>query len=109
MNKPSNFVAQHCARPGSFMAMLAQEKPNTSTPESHSQGTPYKSTDLSVVLEPLDADPNSLGITTQSVKSPKSSAFRVTGANTSLQYMLNNSFIWIPERPVMFATTNQGL
>jgi len=67
--------------------MLAYKTPNTSTPESHLQGTPYKPTNRSMVLEPLDADPNSLGITTQSVispKSPKSSAFRVTGANTNL-------------------------
>jgi hypothetical protein len=90
-NKPGNFAAQHCAKPGSFM--LAHKTPNTSTPESHLQGTPYKSTDLSMVLEPLDADPNSPGIMPQSVKSPESSAFRVTGANTDLQYMLNDSFI----------------
>jgi hypothetical protein len=64
--------------------MLAHKTPNTSTPESHLQGTPYKSTNLSMVLEPLDADPNSLGIMPQLVKSLKSSAFQVTGANTNL-------------------------
>jgi hypothetical protein len=64
--------------------MLAYKTPDISTPESHLQGTLYKSTDLSMVLEPLDTDPNSLGITPQSVKSPKSSAFQVTGANTNL-------------------------
>jgi hypothetical protein len=82
INKPGNFAAQHCAKPGSFM--LAHKTLNTSTPESHLQGTPYKSTDLLVVLDPLGADPNSLGITTQLVKSPKSSAFRVMGTNTDL-------------------------
>ena len=60
-NKLGNFAAQHCAKPGSFM--LAYKTPNISTPESHLQGTLYKSTNLSMVLEPLDADPNLLGIT----------------------------------------------
>jgi hypothetical protein len=102
------------ARPGSFM--LAHEKPNTSTPESHSQGTPYKSTDLSVVLEPLDADPNSPGITTQSVKSPKSSPVgnRRLLSESRVQILVYSicstiPLFWIPERPVMFAMTNQGL
>jgi hypothetical protein len=43
--------------------MLAYKTLNTSTPKSHLQGTLYKSTDLLMVLEPLDADPNLLGIT----------------------------------------------
>jgi hypothetical protein len=43
--------------------MLAYKTLNTSTPESYLQGTLYKSTDLLMVLEPLDADPNLLGIT----------------------------------------------
>jgi hypothetical protein len=43
--------------------MLAYKTLNTSTPESYLQGTLYKSTDLSMVLEPLDVDPNPLGIT----------------------------------------------
>jgi hypothetical protein len=43
--------------------MLAHKKPNTPTPKSYSQGSLYKSTDLSVVLEPLGTDPNSPGIT----------------------------------------------
>jgi hypothetical protein len=76
--------------------MLAHKTPNISTPKSHLQGTPYKSTDLLVVLDPLGADPNSPGIMPQSVtspKSPESSAFRVTGANARLQYILNDSFI----------------
>ena len=64
--------------------MLAYKTPNTSTPKSHLQGIPYKSTNLLIVLEPLDADPNSPGIMPQLVKSPESSAFRVTGANTNL-------------------------
>jgi hypothetical protein len=42
--------------------MLAYKTPNTSTPESHLQGTLYKSTNLLMVLKPLDADPNSPGI-----------------------------------------------
>ena len=78
--KPSTFVVQHCAKPGNFM--LAYSKHHTSTPESHLQGTPYKSTDSPVILEPMGTDPNSLGITTQSVISLKSSAFRVTGVFT---------------------------
>jgi hypothetical protein len=82
INKPGNFATQHYTKPRSFM--LAHKTLNTSTPKSHLQGTPYKSTDLSMVLEPLDADPNSPGIMPQSVKSPKSSAFRVTGINTNL-------------------------
>jgi len=73
--------------------MLAREALNTSTPESHSQGTLYKPTDRSMVLEPLDIDPNLPGIPIQLVKSLESSAFRVTGVNTNLQYMLNDSFI----------------
>ena len=60
INKPGNFAAQYYAKPGSFM--LAYKTLNTSTPKSHLQGTLYKSTDLSVVLDPLGADPNSLGI-----------------------------------------------
>ena len=64
--------------------MLAYKTPNTSTPESHLQGTPYKSTDLSVVLDPLGADPNSLGIMPQLVKSPELFAFRVMSVNTDL-------------------------
>jgi hypothetical protein len=67
--------------------MLAYKTLNTSTPKSHLQGTLYKPTNRSMVLEPLDADPNSLGITTQLVispKSPKSSAFQVMGINTDL-------------------------
>jgi hypothetical protein len=42
--------------------MLAHKTPNTSTPKSHLQGTPYKLTNLLIVLEPLDTDPNLLGI-----------------------------------------------
>ena len=64
--------------------MLAYKTLNTSTPESHLQGTLYKSTNLLMVLEPLDIDPNSPGIMPQLVKSPKSSAFRVIGVNTNL-------------------------
>jgi hypothetical protein len=48
------------------------------------QGTPYKSTNLLMVLDPLKADPNLLGIITQLVKLPKSSAFQVTNVNTDL-------------------------
>jgi len=89
--KPSTFVVQHCAKPGNFM--LAYSKHHTSTPESYSQRTPYKSTESPVILDPLRPDTDSLRITTQSVISLKSSAFRVTSTSTGQQYMLNNSFI----------------
>ena len=46
-----------------------------------------------MTLEPIDIDLNSLGITTQSVISLKSSAFKVTSASISQQYIVNNSFI----------------
>jgi hypothetical protein len=93
-NRPSNFVVQHCSRPGNFM--LTHKTRPTFTPKHQLLGTQAKPTDLSMVLESLDTDPDSLKIRTQSVispKSPESSAFRVTSANTNQQYMLNKSFI----------------
>ena len=87
-SRPSNFVAQHCSRPGNFMLALGRRA--TYTPEFHLPGTPANPTDLSMILN------THTGITPQSVnspKSPKSSAFRVTSASTGRQYMLNKSFI----------------
>jgi len=78
--KPSTFVIQYYSKPKNFI--LAHGKHYTSTPESHSQGTLYNSTDAIVTLEPISTDLNSLKITTQSVISLKSSAFKVTNAFT---------------------------
>jgi uncharacterized protein (DUF2461 family) len=61
INKLGNFAAQHYAKPRSFI--LAYKTLNTSTPKSDLQGTLYKPINQSMVLEPLDIDPNSLGIT----------------------------------------------
>ena len=46
-----------------------------------------------MTLELIGTDLNSLGITTQSVISLKSSAFKVNSASISQQYIVNNSFI----------------
>ena len=73
INKPGNFAIQYCAKPRSFI--LAYKTLNTSTPKSYLQGTLYKPTNQSMVLEPLDIDPNSLRITPQLIKLLKSSAF----------------------------------
>ena len=62
-----------------------------------------------MVLEPLDTDPNLLGITPQLVKSPKSSAFRVTGINTDYNIYSTIPLFWISKRPIIFIITNQGL
>jgi hypothetical protein len=56
-NRPGNFMAQHCSRPGNFI--LANGKRSTSTPKYHLPGNTIKPANSAMTNEPND----SLGIT----------------------------------------------